>query len=53
MTNTELARFDAEAQDMPLWIRSVNAALPLASQFIVHGNIRDLHLCTQVGRGAT
>lgn len=43
MTNAELARFDTEAQDMPLWIRSVNAALPLASQFIVHGNIRDLH----------
>ena len=43
MTNAELARFDTEAQDMPLWIRSVNAALPLASQFIVYGNIRDLH----------
>lgn len=51
MTNTELARFDAEAQDMPLWIRSVNAALPLASQFIVHGNIRDLHLVPKSAGG--
>lgn len=43
MTSSDLARFDAEATSTPLWIRSVNAALPLANQFIVHGNIRDLH----------
>lgn len=43
MTGSELARFGAEAQNTPLWLRSINAALPLAGQFIVHGNIRDIH----------
>lgn len=43
MTSSDLTRFDAEAHHTPLWIRSVNAALPLASQFVIHGNIRDIH----------
>lgn len=37
---------------MPLWIRSVNAALPMASQFIVHGNIRDLHPVPKSAHGS-
>lgn len=36
-------RFAADNQAMPLWLRSIHAALPLTSQFIVHGDIRDLH----------
>lgn len=37
-------RFDAENQAVPLWLRSIHAALPMASQFVVHGGIRDRHL---------
>lgn len=38
-----LARFEAAAHDTPLWLRSVHAALPFASQLVIHGSIRDLH----------
>ncbi len=36
-------RFEASSSDTPLWLRSIHAALPVAAQFIVHGNIRDQH----------
>lgn len=36
-------RFAANAEDVPLWLRSLHAALPVATQIVVHGNIRDQH----------
>lgn len=41
--NGTLTRFEAAAHDTPLWLRAVHAALPVASQLVIHGNIRDLH----------
>lgn len=32
------------APEVPHWLRDIDATLPVTSQYVVHGNIRDRHL---------
>ena len=40
---------DGSAGDDPLWLREISGSLPVNAQFVITGNIRDIHLLPRDG----